>query len=67
MTADGQLRQAAAVEPAPANWRLEMRDGDRWIPVGVPCQSREEAERLLWLRGGTGLTYRIVGPSEDAR
>jgi hypothetical protein len=47
-------------------WYLEMRDRDAWIPIAVLCRSRADAEHLLWLRGGTRLTYRIVGPPEEA-
>lgn len=58
-------RVAASV--ADGHWRLEMQDGDQWIPVGVPCTSREDAEHLLYLRGGTGLTYRITPPTPARR
>lgn len=46
--------------PAAEHWRLEMQDGDQWTPVAVPVSTRREAEHLLAIRGGTGLTYRIT-------
>jgi hypothetical protein len=54
--------------PATGNpWRVEMRDGDRWVPVGVPCPTRADAEHQLYLRGGTGLTYRITHVQPESR